>query len=164
MSEDPFPVDSSEEAGGLIIPLWVALAGMVVALVLAVIIMANVLRPLTNLVFPADPEPPLPDGAVELQHSEESSTSDGEWFYGIDMDACQLVEYYIENDTKCRVTPFACKEGVNGAQLDTTGTASVAVCRGTHEEVVGSYSWEVYVNASTGDYPTTFRMFLYKER
>lgn len=159
---------TQEDASGL--PGWVVLAGMVVGLLIAGIIMANVLRPLYNLVFPGEAKAPIPAGAVELDYIDDSSFSDGEWLYGTTLSGCELVRFMQENDSTCTVTPLACRE-TNQAITDTAGQAAsiglqrIASCEGTHEAVVASYSWLVDISSGYDDeYPTRFRVYLFKER
>ncbi|NJL92780.1 MAG: hypothetical protein HC915_03180 [Anaerolineae bacterium] len=165
MSEHPQPPATSPAAEhtrtGNRIPLWVALAGMIVALILGGVIIASILQPLVNLVFPGEAEPPLPEGVLELQHVEDSRLADEEWLYATTLAPCDLARFYVEAGSTCSLSPGACLEeepSVSGVG-ETIGT-----CQGTHEEVLASYSWRVEITSNIGQYPTIFRLYLFKER
>lgn len=159
---------SSDESRGGTIPLWVALAGLVVALVIAVIIMGNVLNPLEELIFPIDAQAPIPAEAVLIREIEDTRTSDGEWLYGIAWDGCQLAQYFLEQNGTCSFTPFACQGDPesDAFRLNNPGDSpsSVATCIGGEEGVINSYSWEALISSGYSDYQTKFRVYLYKER
>jgi hypothetical protein len=144
---------------------------MVVALVLAIIIMANVLRPLVNLIFPDPAEPPLPAQVELLEEVDDPRVSDGEWLYGTDMDGCALAAFYESQGSTCNYNPLNCAGGVYVAGLDpdtgerTGETAQIGICTGSKSDVVNSYSWEVYINTGFAEGPyTIFRVYLYRER
>lgn len=165
MSEEQKPTTEQEETG-LYIPIWVALAALLVALILAGIIMSNVLGPLVDLVFPEKVDVPLPSGAVELEHTEDSKTADEEWFYGVDEDACKVSWFYEQGDASCNFMPTMCDMGEDNVPyliLDEPG-ALVARCFGEKPADVSGYSYEVLVSTGSTDYQTYFRVYLYKER
>lgn len=148
---------------GLQIPLWVALAGMIVALIIAIIIMANILRPLVNLVFPNAAEIPLPPDAELIETNENPRTSDGEWLYGSPTDGCVLLGFFVEAGGTCTLAPFACVRTDDSP--DERGYRSVGSCTGTKSDILNSYSWEVLIGTGySGEYTTRFRVYLYEER
>lgn len=168
MSEEQTPLmNTAEESSkpSRDIPVWVALAGMVLAIIVAIIIMVNVLEPLVNLIFPQDPEPPVPANAELISEDADSSTSSGEWLYGTDTDACQIAEFYIEEGSNCRFEPLACEENEDGELVRAPQVNKVATCVGTEASIVSSYSWEVIISGDDiREYETVFRLFLYEER
>jgi len=156
-----------EERSGLQIPLWVALAGMVLALIIAVIIMANVLRPLINLVFPSKPKLALPADVIELKKVEKPRTSDGEWLYGVNMDGCQLAKFYMDQGATCNFAPFIC----DGEGTDFTNqfaavkeVQSIGTCELSKSGVADSFSWQMLISTGYDDYLTKYRVYLYRER
>ncbi len=155
----------AEQSRRLDIPLWVALAGMVVALILAIVIMANVLRPLVNLIFPTTPEPPLPDNITLLETNENPRTSTGEWLYATEMDGCDLMNFYLKEGGTCNLSPFTClgERDANGRFPRDKGE-SIGVCRGESKDIMNSYSWEVLIGSGYADHYTKFRVYLYQER
>lgn len=155
----------------IFIPLWVALVGMVVSLIVAVIIMATILRPLINLVFPTSAQPPLPAQIELVQEVSDPRTSDGEWLYGTQADGCAVAMFYESQGSTCIYTPFICAgdvyiDGRTATTGEKTGRVSkIAECTGSHSDVVNSYSWEVLISSGyTRDYYTRFRVYLYRER
>ena len=160
-------MSTSNQKSRLNIPPWVALAGMILAFIIAIIIMVNILQPLVNLIFPSDPEPPIPPDAVILEEIENPATSSGEWLYGVQTPACEIARFYAEAGSICRYTPLACAEAAREAEEGVTspqGVKSIAVCTGTKSGVVNSYSWEALISSSQGEYETSIRLFLYTER
>lgn len=150
----------------VLIPLWVALAGMVVALILAGIIMSNVLKPLISLIFPATPDLPLPAGVIELEEVGDPLTSDGEWLYGVEMDGCQVVQFYLDAGARCRLTPFVCEQvdGKLASNYDNYEFAALGTCDLVHEGEVDSYTWQLVISSGYEDYETKYRVYLYRER
>jgi|GEM_PF-4846660 len=149
------------------IPLWVAWAGMLLALVLAVIIMLTILQPLTNLIFPADPEIPLPNNIELVEEVENPPTSTGEWLYRSQMDACRVVQFYLENGGSCNISTASCELNEDSdlvIQQNNLQLSSVGTCRGGSDAIANSYTWEVLISSQGGEYPTIFRIYLYTER
>jgi len=151
------------------LPGWVLIAGMIVALLIAGIIMATVLRPIYNLVFPGKASAPIPPGAVELEYKEPSRFSDGEWLYGSDMPGCEVVQFYIKQGSTCKIAPLACGETnqalAGGIGETANSLQTIATCEGTRAAVVASHSWLVDISGGYNDeYPTRFRVYLFKER
>jgi hypothetical protein len=150
----------------LSIPLWVALAGMALALIVGALILSLVIRPIASLVFPSQVEVPLPAGTSLIQEFPPT-TSDGEWLYGTSIHGCEVMRFYAENGSQCNLAPFICSqdEAGNYQDPDLGGKYQVGTCTGSKESFLNSYSWEVLINANGGgDYPTRFRVYLYQER
>lgn len=157
-------IHTDDKPTGLYIPLWVALVGMVVGVIIAGVILVNVLQPLINLIFPSTPEVPLPAGTVEISHEDTSAISGEEWLYGVNMDACKVAQFFIDEGGRCRISPFVCTSGEDGPELIASQTTSVGSCEGGQKDTINSYTWEIYISASDNEYDTLFRVFLYKER
>ncbi len=164
------PDSSPQEAptqGGLQIPLWLALAALLMALLVAGFIALTLFEPLVSLVLPSSPEVPIPPGSVEQDYFPDSRTSDGEWLYSNPQDACQVAEYYITDaDSTCNFTPYACVRDEAGELMvaDAFARTSIARCSGTHEGIVDSYAWEVFITNGGRQTDTQFRVYLYSER
>jgi hypothetical protein len=144
-------------------PAWVVIAGMVVALLIAGIIMANVLGPLGNLIFPDEAKAPLPEGATLLEENPDPRLSDEERLYGVNLEGCAVAQFYIDQGSQCVFAPLACDPvttDANGNPL----SKSIATCRGTHTAVAASYSWMVDISSGYSDYRTRFRVYVFKER
>ncbi|KAB2903030.1 MAG: hypothetical protein KJ064_22775 [Anaerolineae bacterium] len=165
MSDEQKPTTEHEETG-LHIPIWVALAALAVALILAGIIMSNVLGTLVDLVFPEAVDVPLPSGAVEIDHIEDSKTADEEWLYGVDEDACRVSWFYQEAGASCNFMPTMCDVGEDNIPylIMDEPAAMVARCTGEKPAEVSGYSYEVLVSTGSADYQTYFRVYVYKER
>jgi len=164
MSTDASPPEPRKR---VYIPLWVALAGMVLAFILALIIMAAVLEPLTNLVFPTKPVPPLPPDAVLLEAIAAPSTSNGEWLYGSQLEGCAVAQFYIEQRGTCQFNPFSCERGEDGNLRPhslSEGLSAIGTCTATFSNVANSYSWEVIIARGSAEHTSRFRVYLYKER
>ncbi|MFP4321523.1 MAG: hypothetical protein ACLFTK_03640 [Anaerolineales bacterium] len=169
-SENTTPVDVKPRPArdvGVQIPLWLALVAMLVAIIIAALIALQLFGPLVSLVLPITAEVPVPPGSTEREYIDTSRTSDGEWLYGSDLDACQVARFYIdETDSTCNFTPYACITNDAGEFVESNpaNTGTVAICRGQEEGIVDSFAWEVYISSRGGEYETLFRAYLYSER
>lgn len=144
--------------------MWVAIAGLVLSLILGGIIMANIIKPLNDLIFPAEVKVPKPDGAVERDHIEDSKTADEEWLYSVEGDACQIAWFFEQNGGTCNFMPTMCKVDENDVPTLNTNQpdALTAQCSGGESSEVTGYSWEVMVSTGGTSNETYYRVFLYK--
>lgn len=163
----------------LVIPIWVALAAMVLAVVVAGIIISSIAKPLLNLISPEEPDIPLPPGAHLEKVDEESGYATTEWLYGSTMPGCEVALFFDRHEgVDCIYTPLACPMGSDAtaaAEIEPTPipegeTASssfsqVATCNKQVKEVASSYTWRVSIfDGYSGEYRTKFRIYLFSER
>lgn len=149
------------------IPLWVALAGMVVALIIFVLVMTNILEPLVGLVFPQEANVPTPNGAVLLEENDGGRTSTAEKYYGVDADGCEIAQFFQDEGATCRYTPLVCGTDEDGtlSQNIPERVDHIATCTRRVEGTVDGYTWEIFISAGFGGtYNTQYRVFLYEQR
>ncbi len=154
-----------ENSGGLHIPMWVALAGLLLSLILAAVIMRNIISPIADLIFPASVDIPLPDGAKEIEHLKESKTAEEEWLYQVEGDACEISWFYQGEARSCQYSPGMCQmdeEQDKPILINPAPDALVAKCTGGESTEVTGYSWEVMVSTGSTGEETYFRVFLYE--
>jgi len=86
------------------LPLWIPLAGLLVAMIVAVIVGVRVFPVLAALLFP--PEPPLPPVDVRLIGTPENKgVGRDEWLFGTNGNACELMRYYQDRLGGCEEDP-----------------------------------------------------------
>lgn len=166
-NNQPTPAPVIEESSGPFIPLWIALAGLAVAVILALLIALTVLQPLLSLVFPTNPEPPLPSDAALLEEVPNPRLSYSESLYGSAMGGCDMVNFYMQEGGTCVIAPFSCSGNPTDGYVNRyAGTVtSIATCTGKQKDLLNSFSWEVYISSGYLDeYETRFRLYLYRER
>jgi hypothetical protein len=138
------------------IPLWLALAGMVLALVVAVVIMLRVAEPLYRLLFPL--EVPVPDGVEEIEHVKPDKGAEY-WIYRTQAPGREIATFYEEHDSRCVYSAIP-------QELEQQPRSyAVATCNGSKEGGGLGISWEVFIHEgySEREGPTIFRVFKYDE-
>ena len=98
---------------------------LAVVLVLALVIGTQVIGVLVAILSP--PEPPLPADAQQLSHISQEQGID-EWEYGSETNACEVINFYQENDGICQVDPVWCFDDQNLAPRAGSGWQPVATC------------------------------------
>ncbi len=146
MSDTDKPQSEDEQSQGL--PLWMPLAGLVVAFAFAVFVGIRVCPTLSGVVLP--PSAPVPaTGTVTMLLHEQKGTGLDEWLYGSDQRGCEVARFYQERLKDCTYDPDSNCGSPAGTQPLQPGTGQLVVqCSGT--DTFGAYKvlWTVYV--STG--------------
>lgn len=124
------------------IPTWVIVAGMAVALILAVIILLRIGGPLYNLVFPTSLL--KPDGVEEVEHNDPEKGTEN-WLFRTDQSAQDVVRFYEDEGGTCTYKPE-----MESGRVD-------AYCTGETSD----YGWEVFISSTSADAQTVFRIFKY---
>ncbi len=139
------------------IPLWVALALMVGALVAAALVLERVAEPLYGLLFAEGA--PVPEGAVEI---ERVTPEQGAAYrlYRTGQPGREIAAFYEDAGGACvysAVPPLA--SGDASAQRE----RSVARCIGQTESAARGGGWEVFIaeGYSAEEGPTIFRLYEY---
>ncbi len=163
----------------VVIPVWVALAAMVLAVVVAGVIISSIAEPLLNLISPEKPDIPLPPGTHLEKKDEESNYATTEWLYGSKLPGCEVAAFFDQHEgVECIYTPMACPVDVEATatpEVEPTPTpeggtitanfSQVAVCSKQVKEVASSYTWRVDIfDGYSGEYRTKFRIYLFSER
>jgi hypothetical protein len=158
----------------IVVPIWVALAAMVLAIIVAGIIISSIAEPLLNLVSPNDPDIPIPSGAHLDEELDDPGYGTKQWLYSSQQTGCQVALFFDEIEgVECIYSPGACAElyitpapgqddPSDGAEntFSQTGTCTKRV-----KEVASSYSWRVEIfDGYEGEYQTKFRVYLFSER
>ncbi len=181
VQDDSAAPSNTSQKPRVVVPVWVALAAMVLAVIVAGVIISSIAEPLLNLISPEAPDIPLPPGAHLEKTDEESKYATTEWLYGSKLPGCEVAAFFDEHDgVECIYTPLACPvgpEATAAAQLAPTSTpenddgrvtarfSQVAVCSKYVREVASSYTWRVDIfDGYSGDYRTKFRIYLFSER
>lgn len=144
----------------LALPLPVAIAGLILALLLSGLILVEIAPPLAELVFGNDPDIPIPEGATVLSTEITSGRSEKEWLYGTDMTGCEVIRFYADQGATCQVTPFACAPD---QRTDMQGIMQIGICGMTEKGSVTDHAWDIYVSSNFPDGAfTRFRVSLFK--
>ncbi len=136
----PGPVTGRSRRAPL--PTWVILAGMAVALILAVIILLRIGGPLYDLVFPTSLL--KPDGVEEVEHNDPEKGTEN-WLFSTDKSADEVIRFYEDEGGTCTYKPE-----VEAGRVD-------AYCTGKTSD----YGWEVFISSTSADAQTMFRIFKY---
>jgi len=108
MTDDaPEPSEAHDDDSGWAPPLWL-IGVAVVALVGAVVVGIPIFQALYTLVFP--PEPPLPDGVIELE-AENLGHGYDRWLYQSTLNVCEVAAFYEESGSRCFTPPGMCVDG-----------------------------------------------------
>lgn len=170
------PVAAETKKPRFVVPVWVALAAMVLALVLAVVIIASIAEPLINLISPEEPDIPVPPGARLDEKVEESNYASTQWLYSSKQTGCEVALFFDDHEgVSCMYSPVGCDVMATATpKLEPTPTGEVpytaefyqvAVCTKQVKEVASSYSWRVEIfDGYGGEYHTKFRVYLFSER
>ncbi|MBN1200433.1 MAG: hypothetical protein JXJ20_01130 [Anaerolineae bacterium] len=148
--------DDKDRSSKFVIPLWLALVAMVVALIIGALILVRVVGPLQGLLFPF--EPPVPDGAEEIEHVKPDKGAEY-WVYRTTMRGQDVARFYEQEDGTCWYT--SSNSDVNPRPDGVS--YSVARCVGQRESAGLGISWEVFIAEGYSDRegPTIFRVYKY---
>ncbi len=148
---------------GFVIPIWVALAALLLALLCGVVVFMTIAEPLAELVLGRDPDIPVPDGAVLEQEVEGQGSASKEWLYRIDDLGCEVARYYVDQGADCVFTPYSCNlerqeppEGVNFEIHE------IAECTKTVDRLIAGYTWRVHITSYSSGTHTRFRIYLFE--
>ncbi len=142
------------------VPAWVTIAGLVLVLVVAALIIVEIGSPLAELVLGNDPDVPVPDGAKLEGEWENQGSAQHEWLYNTDQIGCEVALFYAGQEANCVFAPFAC--GSEGQRPGLEGAGHIATCRKTEKGAVTGYSWEVNISSGYPEGPLTrFRIWLF---
>ncbi len=137
--------------------MWLPLAALIIAVLVAAVIVARIGGTLSALVSP--PQPVLPPDAM-LQ-SQGSDTVGNWWLYQTDVAGCKVAKLYKDSLGDCSYSPMSgCNpDGSGGPQFDVAGGQEIAECAG--RQTVGSYSvmWRVNISVSTDPKTQTQTVF-----
>jgi len=136
------------------LPLWIPLAGLLVAMIFAVFVGVRIFPVLAALLFP--PEPPLPPGDVRLIGTPENKgVGRDEWLFGTNGNACELMRYYQDRLGGCEEDPSISCATASGQGPDVVAAVPVAVCQAVQE--IGTYrvSWTIRIATNYKDGPVT---------
>lgn len=130
------------------VPPWVAVAGMILALLIAAVIIRQIARPLSDLVFGNDVDVPIPEGATLEREEEDVGSVSRTMLYSTDQDACQVAQFYVNQDgVQCFFAPFACREdGTINLDDASSGFRTVGTCGKTELDSVDGFSWDVIIS------------------
>lgn len=158
----------------IVVPIWVALAAMVLALIVAGIIISSIAKPLLNLVLPVDPDIPIPSGAHLDEELDDPGYGTKQWLYSSQQTGCQVALFFDDIEgVECIYSPGACAElyitpapGQSDPDEGSQNTFSqTGTCTKRVKEVASSYSWRVEIfHGYEGEYQTKFRVYLFSER
>jgi hypothetical protein len=156
LSQDENPEQDSRR---LVIPLWVAIATLILALLIAGIIINQIATPLGDLIFGQDPDIPIPKGAKLIEEREGGSAAK-EWLYHIDKNGCEVAQFYQDQEgVECNFTGFSCTE------IPDSGSQAyqIGACTFTETNSISGYSWHVDITQNQEDSRiwTSFRVYLY---
>jgi hypothetical protein len=121
---------------------------LAVILVLALVIGTQVIGVLVAILAP--PEPPVPADAQQLSHSSQEQGVD-EWVYGSDTNACEIVNFYRENNGVCVVDPVWCFDDQNLAPRAGSGWQPVATCSADVTFSIFVMRWYAEISAGHAD-------------
>ncbi|MBI5928836.1 MAG: hypothetical protein HY862_05970 [Chloroflexi bacterium] len=172
------PTEVKTHKPRIVIPMWVALAAMALAVVLAGIIISLIAKPLLNLVSPEKPDIPVPSGAHLDEKDEDPNYADTQWLYSSKQTGCEVALFFDkEDDVECTYSPYACAADATTTAtpgIEPTPTAEgtigasfsrVATCTKRVKQVASSYTWRVEIfDGYSGEYQTKFRIYLFSER
>lgn len=158
MTEQPDPTAPKDKRP--IVPVWVAIAGLVLAIALAIVIVIQIAAPLSELVLGADSDIPIPDGAKLQSESDNAGRAQHEWLYSMPKaDGCEVAAFYQEQGATCSYSPFACELA---PEVDVL--RQVAICSKTEKGLIDGYTWEVIISTEYQQDETStiyFRVYLY---
>lgn len=143
-----------------IVPLWVAVAGLVLAIGLAVLVVTWIAAPLAELVLDTAPDIPLPDGAKLESETTDTGRAQHEWLYSLsNSDGCAVAEFFREQGASCAYTPLACD-----LEPEIGILRQIATCTKTEKQLIDGYTWEVLISTEYHEDETStayFRVYLY---
>jgi hypothetical protein len=143
----PLTAESAAEGEGKTSRPPVLLVIGALAVALALFAGVQIIGVLYGMVFP--PEPPLPDGAVQIEHEDQAHGVDS-WRYRIEQDACQVARHYAEqDDASCNIAPQLCETGTYSPP--NTLPQNVAQCRGEIEFSIFIMTWEANISGGYGE-------------
>jgi hypothetical protein len=159
----------------IVVPVWVALAAMVLAIIVAGIIISSIAEPLLNLVAPNEPEIPLPAGAHLDEELDDPGYGTKQWLYSSHQTGCQVALFFDDIEgVECIYSPNSCTElfvtpgtepNDEPNEFAQDGFSQTATCTKRVKEVASSYSWRVEIfSGYEGEYQTKFRVYLFSER
>lgn len=138
------------------VPIRVLVMGAV-AVILAVVIGSQVIGVLYAIFFP--PVAPLPEQSTLVTHTSADYGVD-DWLYTSTMPACDIVRFYIENGTQCRVAPLWCTgEGESSAVIPHERNQNIGRCEATQTFSIFALRYEVIIaTGATLDEVSQFRL------
>ena len=131
------------------LPLWVPLAGLLIALVLAVYVAVKVAPTLVGMVLP--PEPPMPADQVTLVSQKNVQPGADEWLYTSNLTGCQLARYVDERVGGCFFFGDSGCDPNRQSAINPGVAYRVATC--TPVQKVGEYSVRWTITISAGNQP-----------
>lgn len=120
---------------------WKVILPGAVALALALIIGTQVIGILYSMIAP--PAPPLPEGVKLLKHTSSDYGVD-DWLYGVSQPACEVVRFYQEHDTNCRIVADNCSSDVS-ITPESSEPNHVAQCVGEKRFSIFAMRWDVVI-------------------
>ncbi len=129
-------------------PPLLALILLLAVVAVAVYIGTNVLTVLFAVIAP--PAPPMPSNMVEATHVSDGYGVD-RWTYTSTGDACQLVQYILDNGGVCHVAPMQCGEYRELHEDFTIVDSVVARCDGQIPFSIFNQQWWAIVTRQPPD-------------
>lgn len=114
------------------------------ALILSLVIGAQIIGVLVAILAP--PDPPLPADARQLSHSSREQGID-EWVYSSAANACEIVKFYRTNGGVCEVDPVWCFDSQNLAPRAGSGWQPVATCMADTTFSIFAMRWRARISA-----------------
>lgn len=151
---------STPEKKPQVVPIWVAVAGLALAIVVAILIAIQIAAPLSELVFGTRTDIPVPDGAKLQSENKNAGRAQHEWLYVLpNAEGCSVAAYYQAKGATCAYTPFACEIIPEVGEI-----RQIATCSKSEKGLIDGYSWEVMISVEHEADETTsvyFRVYLY---
>lgn len=117
---------------------------LAIILILALVIGTQVIGVLVAILAP--PGPPLPAGAQQMSHINREQGID-EWVYSSRGNACEIVDFYRENDGICEVNVGWCFDEQNLAPRAGSGWQPIATCSADVKFSIFAMRWRAKVSA-----------------
>ncbi len=117
---------------------WLTIVVGVVAILFAIYIGTNVIGVLYSILFPASA--PLPANVTEVEHENLAYGVD-EWVYATHTEACDVVQFYIDQGGQCRIPPGTCSE----QRITFTPGQNVGQCTGEVYFSIFAMRWDVTI-------------------
>lgn len=151
--DQPPAVAPGAESARRAVP-WRVLVSAGAALLLALLIGAQVIGVLYAIAFP--PSPPVPDDVTLVSHVNPAYGVD-DWVYSSTKDPCSLAVFYEAAGASCEISPLWC----DGVEYTTVYRANqyVARCYGGNTFSIFVMHWQVVIaSGSDSSSPSEFRL------